>query len=82
MVHIHIDKTSDADLEANPAPENKITDFVTLQSAESTTINFPRSANLTNDDASDASIELGAVHMTRLSSPLDTLTESPKRDIL
>lgn len=77
-IQIQIDRHCDADLERSAGFERK-PDFPTLQLLDSNKIEFPQTAS--RDDASDASIEMGAVHITRLSSPMDALGESIKRTI-
>lgn len=71
MIHIQIDRTCDADLEQSGGLESKSPEFITLNSTDAETVQFPHTDNGSPDDASDASVELGAVHLSRLSSPLD-----------
>ena len=71
MIHIHVDTTCDADLENGTPANTKPTDFAAPNTEKPQKIEFPSEQDITRDDASDVSIELGGVYISRLSSPMD-----------
>ena len=72
MIHIHVDTTCDADLENGVSEAGtKLSNFLAPNTEKPQKIEFPTEQDITRDDASDASIELGGVYISRLSSPMD-----------
>lgn len=68
MIHIHVDTTCDADLENGTSVQN--TKPIDVRAVNAEKLEFPNEQDITRDDASDASIELGGVYISQLSSPM------------
>jgi hypothetical protein len=79
MIHIHVDTTCDADLENGvSAADTKASDFVASNTERPKKIEFPSEHDVTRDDTSDTSIELGGVYISQLSSPIDRFPRCDK----
>jgi len=71
MIHIHVDTTCDADLENGISADTKSSDCGASSADKPHKIEFPNEQDITRDDASDVSIELGGVYISSLASPVD-----------
>jgi hypothetical protein len=71
MIHIHVDTTCDADLEDGISADTKTSDYGASSADKPHKIEFPSEQDITRDDASDASIELGGVYISSLALPVN-----------